>query len=523
MGGEMPHVLFAAGARHSASPVRGRGRQHCDQKPKDACGILHLPGASELVSSPQALPNLLPRRPEMSRPSSGGRRPPCVDLSEKLSHLASPGNPSRAASPGGVVSCAGFRPESKGSSPAVQLRPPRSPAALPRPGPANDPATRWPLTPQLPPKGRPPTPPLPRAASLDAGLRRRPESQGCDKQGWKRPERVAALGAQVQDGASPARLPRPSSASRVSDDEIASSSQFNWEAAPWLKSGANAKLLVSVAQDQNEEHRSYMEDGHQVVDPLPVPGLAHGECWRFFAVFDGHGGHQAMEWLQIHLHHLFAAELQLLSVPDQGCCHNRGPVVAAITKAFRNADKKLASLGAHKYGSTATVALVHESPAGKMLYVANVGDSRAVLIGGMSVKQLSVDHHTSNPLEAARVERDGGCIFRKRVCGCLSITRALGDHDFKGEGGGVSCVPDVSACKVLGRKVLVLASDGLWDVLNGSDVQMLLEDLVHEAVQKERGPEFIGGALGSIVAHALVERAKKLGSHDNICAVVAFL
>jgi serine/threonine protein phosphatase PrpC len=273
-----------------------------------------------------------------------------------------------------------------------------------------------------------------------------------------------------------------------------------------------------------------MEDGHKIADPLPLHtlhgcrtmGSAIDEQWRFFAVYDGHGGRQAMEWLEQHLHHFVANELQSLK-PSQPGKYDRASVADALKNAFKQADHELATLGAWKYGSTATVALIHESLAGKTLYLANVGDSRAVLVSGNAVKQLSADHHATNPVEAARVERDGGCIFRKRVCGALSVTRALGDLEFKQEGGGVSCEPDVSVCSVHGAKALVIASDGVWDVLNGVDVKEILEDCIVNAMEKATGPAIVGDRLSGTAAQALVDRAKDLGSRDNICALVTFL
>jgi len=309
------------------------------------------------------------------------------------------------------------------------------------------------------------------------------------------------------------------------------SKKFSWESAPWLKHGApHLQRCVGVAQDANEEWRSYMEDGHKVVDPLPVHSHVGGKGsgrvldghWRFFAVYDGHGGRQAMEWLETHLHHAVATELQSLRVPETGH-YDREAIATRLTQAFKKVDGQLASLGAWKYGSTATVALIHDSPAGKALYVANVGDSRAVLIGGPDVKQLSVDHHASNPVEAARVEQDGGIIFRRRVCGSLSVTRAFGDHELKGKDGGVSCVPDVSACKLLGARALVIATDGVWDVLDGFDVQEILEDSIWQSMQKDTLPKTSGDRLCGDAAQALVDCAKSRGSHDNICALVAFL
>lgn len=311
--------------------------------------------------------------------------------------------------------------------------------------------------------------------------------------------------------------------------QVSSNRKFDWGARPWLKSGPSTKVVVSIAEEKNEEWRSYMEDGYKVVDPLPVLNnhnhgyrRMHDEHWRFFAVYDGHGGREAMEWSESHLHHLVAAELQSLK-GSEASHHDHDAVAAALTRAFKKIDGQLASLGAFKYGSTATVALIHDSPSGKMLYVANVGDSRAILIGGQAPRQLSVDHHATNAAEVARVEGDGGFVFRNRVCGCLSVTRALGDHELKGECGGVSCVPDVSACRVSGARALVIASDGLWDVMDGWGAQEILEEYISQAQQRETEPEFIADRLCGTAARALVECAKSRGSHDNICALVAFL
>jgi len=298
-------------------------------------------------------------------------------------------------------------------------------------------------------------------------------------------------------------------------------STFSWDAAPWPKNG---KVFISVAQDANEQFRQYNEDGHKVRDPLSVGGVngrALDERWRFFAVYDGHGGRECVNWLEPYLHHIIAAELHTLKTcaaghPDQSV------VAAALKRAFKKADEQLAFQEVRTSGSTATVALVHDSTGGKMLYVANVGDSRAVLVGGSSVRQLSVDHHASNPEEVARVESDGGCVFRRRVGGILSVTRAFGDFELKGDGGGLTCEPDVSVCRVRGAKALVLASDGLWDVLDGMSVRRVLEDSVCRAM-KETSPGYLGDMLCATAAHNLVEHAKHLGSHDNICALVVFL
>jgi serine/threonine protein phosphatase PrpC len=265
-----------------------------------------------------------------------------------------------------------------------------------------------------------------------------------------------------------------------------------------------------------------MEDGHQLIDPLPVQSENLDEHWKFMAVYDGHGGRQAVDWLEVHLHTLVAAELRRLSKQGSGQ-YDRSDVIASLTRAFEKVDGQLATLGSWKYGSTATVALLHVSSRGKTLYVANVGDSRAVLVGGPSVKQVSIDHRATDPAEAARVQSEGGLVFRKRVGGVLSVSRALGDHQLKGECGGVSCVPDVSISEVTGPRSLVIASDGLWDVLEASDVQDITQQCIQNALENNTSVEDLRSHLSSSASQALVDAALKRGTRDNILALVAFL
>merc|ERR1712232_729838 len=104
---------------------------------------------------------------------------------------------------------------------------------------------------------------------------------------------------------------------------------------------------------------------------------------------------------------------------------------------------------------------------GTDLHIANVGDSRSVLLGNGGVRRVSTDHRPDDPAEARRVAEDGGKVIDGRVGGDLAISRSLGDHRLKAK--GVSCVPDVCTCSVACGQVLIIASDGLWDVLSDSD------------------------------------------------------
>lgn len=84
-------------------------------------------------------------------------------------------------------------------------------------------------------------------------------------------------------------------------------------------------------------------------------------------------------------------------------------------------------------GCTAVVAAVVE----RTVYVANAGDSRAVLCNGAGrARPLSVDHKPAAPAEAARIRAAGGFVSSfggvARVNGNLSLSRAIGDLQYKG-------------------------------------------------------------------------------------------
>lgn len=86
-------------------------------------------------------------------------------------------------------------------------------------------------------------------------------------------------------------------------------------------------------------------------------------------------------------------------------------------------------------GSTAVVAVVYN----KRLFVANVGDSRAVLVrekpdGTLVAEQLSVDHGVQNEEELKRLEGVGlkreGLLEAGRL-GSQENTRSIGDYYIK--------------------------------------------------------------------------------------------
>eukprot|EP00928_Gymnodinium_smaydae_P095924 TRINITY_DN8353_c0_g1_i5.p1 TRINITY_DN8353_c0_g1~~TRINITY_DN8353_c0_g1_i5.p1 ORF type:complete len:604 (+),score=110.31 TRINITY_DN8353_c0_g1_i5:113-1924(+) len=285
--------------------------------------------------------------------------------------------------------------------------------------------------------------------------------------------------------------------------------------APMCSWGAHrppeTAAMVSVAEDPNEGFRPYMEDGHKIVDPLLQCGVQGREDnWGLFAVYDGHGGRKEVEYVEGKLHDIVLAELQA-----------QGPTkdaAAALTAAFKKVDSQLAMLGAWNSGCTATVSLVRRQAERTTVYVANVGDSRAVIVGlGSSrpTERLSTDHRATDASEAQRIAEEGGIVRHGRVGGALSVSRSLGDHSLKGS--GVSCVPDVQTYTAEPGQALVIASDGLWDALQDDDARQVLSSSLESCTLP------LSSLHGERAARSLVEAAKERGSRDNILALVVFL
>lgn len=180
-------------------------------------------------------------------------------------------------------------------------------------------------------------------------------------------------------------------------------------------------------------------------------------------------------------------------------------------------------------GATAVIALLFSDPdqsEGKKLFVANVGDSRAVLairktVGGMDEeesesdsgfigKRLTFDHRAEDKGEQARISQAGGFVTRNRVLGILAVSRSFGDHGMKDF---VIATPHLSEVDIKSKEdmpFLILACDGVWDVISDQEaVDLLL-------------PRYLENGPDEQAARLLVDTALERGSADNITAIVVY-
>lgn len=121
-------------------------------------------------------------------------------------------------------------------------------------------------------------------------------------------------------------------------------------------------------------------------------------------------------------------------------------------------------------GATACVALITKDT----IYVANAGDSRAVLcLSSTKTHEMSQDHKPELPTEKLRIEQAGMFVEEDRVNGALNLSRSLGDLEYKKnpnkskELQAVTCYPEIRTHQFTSDcEFLIIACDGIWDCLS---------------------------------------------------------
>ena len=250
-------------------------------------------------------------------------------------------------------------------------------------------------------------------------------------------------------------------------------------------------------------------DGHMDNGLTGDTGANHthvdNEHVSIFGVFDGHGGSSVAHYAGTHTH------VALLRHPQRTT-----DISVALRAAFLDTNRRLfegAQLrprGQSPSTAGCTALLVCVTP--REVATAWAGDSEAAMFyrSGHVVPLCRPLHKPWDPKERAMIERRGGTVFERggaaRVCGVLAVSRAFGNARFKDY---ITAEPDVHVMPVTGDEAfMVIACDGLWDVLTPEGVAAFLKSA--NTILREE------------VAEALVMYARSLGSTDNITVVVVF-
>lgn len=229
-------------------------------------------------------------------------------------------------------------------------------------------------------------------------------------------------------------------------------------------------------------------------DCIVIHGTYRGRGQEdYFAIFDGHGGRDAAAFAAENLHLILAEKLKTNNA------------VKSLREAFAETHKLIADQKITG-GTTAVVALF----IGKKGFIANVGDTRAVLCRDGVPLRVSLDHKPELPTETSRIKKLGGTVTTtynsagqatSRVNGMLAVSRALGDtplHPY------VSCDPEIHGPLNLEpearNQFVVLACDGVWDVITDEEATSIVAPISNpeEASRRLRDEAFLRGSTDNI-------------------------
>ena len=224
--------------------------------------------------------------------------------------------------------------------------------------------------------------------------------------------------------------------------------------------------------------REYNEDRVMIILRIPKPDDKKFEKWppcSFFGLYDSHGGKNCSIFLRDNLHLFITQSPYFPADPLQA-------ILTGFEKA-ENAFLDLALKKRDKSGSCAIIALV----IGKKCFVANLGDSRAVVSSnnGSDCVALTNDHKPNDANESQRILKNGGEVYYSSqignsVCrvlpGRLAVSRAFGDFEaklkeFGGNPNVLIAVPDVRVFSISKTTDFVLlGSDGIFDRLSNREI-----------------------------------------------------
>ncbi|GMF19297.1 unnamed protein product [Phytophthora lilii] len=280
---------------------------------------------------------------------------------------------------------------------------------------------------------------------------------------------------------------------------------------------SDAALFWRYDMDSYAANRKNEDRSQYVVDSIMRPGRSSETPVFFCGCYDGHGGEEAVDFVQKKLYANIRTHLT----------DNDEPVAHSIITGFKDTEEEFKRRSQIKFergswsscsvGACAVMALVID----KKLYVASCGDCRAIMAyreadGSLSVEQITFDHSANEEREQRRLrvlypeDYDIVCEIGQKnfyVKGRLQPTRSIGDIYMKVKdvnrspmprglrirgtfrrpyiSGALLSVPDIFQVDLKDRKpeFVVLGSDGLFGELKNEEIVQLVGKFRDEGVQ----------------------------------------
>merc|ERR1711933_102772 len=160
-------------------------------------------------------------------------------------------------------------------------------------------------------------------------------------------------------------------------------------------------------------------------------------------------------------------------------------------------------------GCVACAAIVISS----VVYVANLGDCRAIMCTAGEMTTLTVDHRPEgNDEERERLQNLGIEVSSDGyVHGRIGVSRAFGDWAWDAEEKckGLLCQPDVSVAEITSdTEFLLLACDGVFEKMTNREAGQIVRRRLRAIGDPKEAAEY------------LIKNASKRNGSDNLSAVI---
>ncbi|KAL1313626.1 hypothetical protein HN51_040216 [Arachis hypogaea] len=306
--------------------------------------------------------------------------------------------------------------------------------------------------------------------------------------------------------------------------------------------------MAVIQANSSIEDRSQLESG-------PLSSDYMGPQGTFVGIYDGHGGAEASQFVSDNLF----SNLKRFAAEHQGISEN------IIKRAFTETDESFLSVVKKQWLSKPQIASAGSCCltgiiCNGMMYIANAGDSRAVL-GRLEratretyAVQVSAEHNVNIETERDEVRSrhpyDSQIVVMKhnvwRVKGLIQVSRSLGDAYLKKAEFNreplpqkfrlpepffkpiLSCEPSISTHKLHhDDQFLIVASDGLWEQLSNQEAVNIVSSNPRNGIARK----LVKAALREAAKKRemrfsdlqKIEKGVRRHFHDDISVIVVFL
>ena len=255
------------------------------------------------------------------------------------------------------------------------------------------------------------------------------------------------------------------------------------------------EIEYSYKEDQNKTYKETMEDkGKSILN------FNEKQNNILFTLFDGHGGDFVSKYLQENFDKYFKKNITNLT---------QNELEKSFKKTFLEIDNSIKDKSIN-VGSTGTILLITQDNNKKIIYGANVGDTRCTLFNDKKFERLTIDHRVDDNKEKGRIINSGGILKEGRVNGTLMLSRVFGDFEVKNV--GVKCEPYFFKKEIvtdIKNQFLILASDGIWDIIDEWEINHYIFDICNQI-------EGSGQSITKKICEKLVNESMHSGGWDNI-------